>query len=143
MALEDKSLSEDMDLDATLVEAIKTHRVEGKLPCARVFLIVESLNVTPEVVGQTADRLGVKLSRCQLGLFGYPGKQGWDTATINEHPVPEGLPLAIRTAVGASGNLACVRAWQLAEQFDIPRMLVGYVADGLGIHIASCQLGAF
>jgi hypothetical protein len=143
MALEDKSLPEDMELDADVAEAIMSHLVDDKLPCARAFLIVDNLNVTSSVVGQATDVLGVKLSRCQLGLFGYPGKQGWDNAKIDEHPVPEGLPLALRTAVDASGNLACVRAWQLADQFDIPRILVGYVADQLGIHIAPCQLGAF
>jgi hypothetical protein len=143
MALEDKTVPGDLELNPDIVEAIHTRQVDDKLPCAQAFLIAETLEVEPSVVGQTADGLDVRLSRCQLGLFGYPGKQGWDHANIAEHPVPDGLPGAVRTAGDASGHLSCIEAWQLAEQFDVPRMLVGYVADQLDIKILQCQLGAF
>lgn len=143
MALEDKTPPQDLDLDPRLVEAIEIHKVDGTLPCARAFTIAETVGVAPGVVGQAADVLDVRLSRCQLGLFGYPGKQGWNLADIDEHPVPEGLTLVVRTAVDASGDLPCVKAWQVAERYNVPRMLVGYVADQLGIRIVQCQLEAF
>ena len=143
MALEDKTPPEGLDLDPTLVDAIRARQVEGQLYCAQAFRVVETMDVTPEEVGEAADVLGVRLSRCQLGLFGYPGKQGWHAASMEERPVPDGLISAVRDAVDASGRLACIRAWEVAEVFEVPRMLVGYVADQLGIHIAPCQLGAF
>jgi len=143
MALEDKTLPDDPELNPSIVESIKARQVEGKLPCVRAFLIVDDLDVPATAVGETADVLGVKLSRCQLGLFGYPGKQGWSAANIDDHPVPDDLRPALRNAADTSGKLACIKAWELADRFEVPRMLVGYLADQLGIHIAPCQLGAF
>ncbi|MBN2390933.1 MAG: hypothetical protein JXR84_09425, partial [Anaerolineae bacterium] len=81
---------------------------------------------------------------CQLGLFGYPGHtKGWETARIAERPVPEGLEDAIRAVLDADGKLSCARAWQVAAEFTIPKMLVAYFADQMGVHIVQCQLGAF
>ncbi len=143
MALEDKTPPEDVDLNPSLVDAIKNRQVDGVLSCAGAFTIAGTIETEPVVVGQAADVLGVRLSRCQLGLFGYPGKQGWKQADIDEYPVPEGLTSAVKSAVDASGDLACTKAWQVAEQFNVPRMVVGSIADQLGIHIVQCQLGAF
>ena len=143
MALEDKTPPEDLQLDPALVAAIRAHLVEDKLPCGQAFRIVEDLDVTSELVGKTADALGIRLSRCQLGLFGYPGKQGWSAFDIDEHPVSDELRAAIRGSADVSGNLPCIQAWKVADQYDVPRMLVGYIADQLGIRIVSCQLGAF
>ena len=58
-------------------------------------------------------------------------------------PVPEGLGDALKAARDEGGNLACSMAWQIASQFGAPRILVGYIADTLGVRIAPCQLGAF
>ena len=134
----------DFVVNAALAAAIEARVKDGKLACAQAFAIAESAQVAPLVVGQTADALSVGLAYCQLGLYGYPGHaKGWDAAKIAEQPAPEGLADAIRAALDADGKLSCVCAWQVAAEFAIPKMLVGYVADQMGIRIAQCQLGAF
>jgi len=140
----DKELPADFVLDAALATAVEARAKEGKLACAQAFAIAELAQVPPLVVGQTADALGVNLHLCQLGLYGYPGHtKGWEAAKIAERPVPEGLEAAINAALDAGGNLSCIRAWQVAAEFAIPKMLVAYVADQMDVRIVQCQLGAF
>ena len=142
--VKDKKLTADFVVDAALAAAVEARVQEGKLACAQAFAIAESAQVAPIVVGQTADALGVSLQHCQLGLYGYPGHtKGWAVSTIADHPVPDGLEAAIRAALDDDGRLACVRAWQVAAEFAIPKMLVGYIADQMGVRIVQCQLGAF
>lgn len=142
--MKDKHLPADFVVDAALAAAIEARTKAGKLACAQAFAIAESAQVAPLAVGQTADALSVGLDHCQLGLFGYPGHtKGWAVSAIADHPVPEGLEAAIRAALDADGKLPCIRAWQIAAEFSIPKMLVGYIADQMGIRIVHCQLGAF
>ncbi len=144
MTLAEKALPSDFVIDETLAEAIRVHCKEGKLPCASAFAIAREHGVTPLLVGQTADALQIHLTRCQLGLFGYPGHaKGWGAAKIAERAIPEGLEEVIRATVDADGNFACVKAWEIAARFGIPKMQVAYVADQMGVRFSPCQLGAF
>jgi hypothetical protein len=143
MSIEEKKLPEGFKADDRVVAAMNTRLNDGQLACTDAFAVAENLGVAPITVGRTADVRKVKLTRCQLGLFGYPGKQGWDAAGAPELPEPEGLESAIRAAKNNRGQLPCAKAWQIASNFRVPRMQVGYIADRLGIKITPCQLGAF
>ncbi|MBN1260388.1 MAG: hypothetical protein JXB35_06870 [Anaerolineae bacterium] len=143
MALEEKPIPTDFVPDEHVIQAIEAHLKEGRLRCAVAFRIARDLGVEPSIVGRTADVLQVHLSRCQLGLFGYPEGKGWTAAGVIEKPVPDGLEAALRASVDAAGHIACVRLWAVAAEFGISRLQAGYVADTLGLHVAPCQLGAF
>ena len=52
-----------------LEEKIKASLVNGRLPCAAAFKIARQLNVTTKEIGEACNRLGVKISSCQLGCF--------------------------------------------------------------------------
>lgn len=112
---------------------------DGKLPCAVAFQVAADLQKPPAEIGEAADRLEIRLVKCQLGLFGYsPEKKIVKAAsTVN----PE-LEAAIRAEL-AEGRLACQKAWALAEAFQKPRMAISAVCEALGIKIKPCQLGAF
>ena len=130
--------------DKKLAEAIRGRLRENLLTCTAAFSVAEDEGVDPLVVGQTADAIQVHLSRCQLGLFGYPGHaKGWATARVGENSFPEELEEALRAARDRDGNLSCASAWELAEQFGISRIEVGFISDRLGVRIRQCQLGAF
>ncbi len=43
--------------------------VNGRIKCADAFRIAESLGVSPDVVGEMADDLNIKISNCRLGCF--------------------------------------------------------------------------
>ena len=143
VVLKDKAMPQNEPPDAYIAEAIEAALADGKLPCPAAFAIAAELSVTPQAVGNAADLMNVHLSRCQLGFFGYPAKQGYAEAGIADLDVPEGLPEAIRKARNSSGNVSCADLWELAAAYALPRMLVGYVTDQLGIHVTPCRLGAF
>ena len=53
----------------TLEEAVQASLIEGKLHCEVAFEIAEELGVARIEVGDMANKLGIKLSGCQLGCF--------------------------------------------------------------------------
>ncbi len=142
MALSDKPVISSQ-VDAALAEMICARLdSEGRLPCAAAFVLAAERNVDPLVIGQTADAIGVRLTRCQLGLFGYPGHaKGWSHIP-EATPVAEDLRAAL-LAAASEGHITCQVLWELAAQFGVSRLFVGYVADQLGLKIEACQLGAF
>ncbi len=56
-------------MDNDLEQKIKALLVNGKLPCAIAFQIAEETGVAPPDVKDAADKLGIKISSCQLGCF--------------------------------------------------------------------------
>ncbi len=56
-------------MSAELEEKVMSSLEDNKLPCAIAFKIARELKVSPREVGETADRLGIMISKCQLGCF--------------------------------------------------------------------------
>ena len=52
-----------------LDEKIKASLVDGKLPCPVAFKIAKEMKVGPKEVGETCNRLKIKIRSCQLGCF--------------------------------------------------------------------------
>jgi hypothetical protein len=85
--------------------------------------------------------LEYKIAKCQLGLFGYG--QGPDKKALKpKAPGDQKLEEAIRGAL-VDEKLSCLDAWQIADQFNVPKMSVSNACEALGIKIKPCQLGAF
>jgi len=144
MALEDKKLAPDLKADERVAAAIGERLEDGLLPCSAAMAVAEELACPPIVVGQTSDVLAIHLTRCQLGLFGYPGHaKGWEAAGVAELPVPAGLEQALGEGRDEQGDIGCQELWHLAERFGVSRIHVGYLADRLAIPIRRCKLGAF
>ncbi|HEY74952.1 MAG TPA: hypothetical protein G4O00_02075 [Thermoflexia bacterium] len=127
-----------------IATAIRRHLdQEGMLSCAAAFRIARELDVQPSAVGQAADALGVRLNRCQLGLFGYgPKAEGRHKIVQPAETVEPGLAQAIRDNL-VEGKLPCRAAWEIASALRIPKMDVSAAAEALGVKITRCQLGAF
>jgi len=127
----------------SLAQAVRAALVEGQLPCAEAFRIAEELKILPTQVGQAADEMGVRISRCQLGLFGYGSKAEGKHRIV--HPLPE-VPPALAEAIRArleEGRLPCAMAWQVARRLGISKLEVSGAAESLQIRISRCQLGCF
>ena len=126
-------------LDAALKDALQRQTREGELPCAVAFKLASDLGRTPSDIGEAADLLGIRLVKCQLGVFGYsPVKKIVQAA-------PETSP-AIETAIREkleNGRLSCRRAWEIAAAFQVPKMAVSAACEAMQIKIKPCQLGAF
>jgi len=115
--------------------------VDDCLTCAHAHRLAERLGVAPREIGEEASRLEVRISCCQLGLFGYT--DFGDKRLISE--IRE-LPASLKERFDArvdGGGLSCLAAWEIAAETGLPRCLIGTAADRAGLRIGDCQLGCF
>jgi len=56
-------------MSTELESKMKSSLVNGRLPCAIAFQISRELKVSLKEIGETANKLGIKISGCQLGCF--------------------------------------------------------------------------
>ncbi|MEJ2167239.1 MAG: hypothetical protein P8X90_17055 [Desulfobacterales bacterium] len=119
-------------------EILKRTRNE-KIPCTVAFETSEALQVSPKEVGKTADLMNFKLTKCQLGLFGY---QPQKKIVKPQDTIEENLKDAISQSL-SQGKLSCKDAWEIASRFNIGKMAVSGACETMGIKIKDCQLGAF
>jgi hypothetical protein len=143
MVSEEKHFSEKHGPDATINSAIKDEilkRVKAKeLPCAVAFAIAKDLGVSAGEVGKTVDLMDMKLSKCQMGLFGYkPEKK--IVKPLNDFS--QEINDAIDTAL-VDGCLPCKKAWDIASKLKVSKMTISSTCEAREIKIKSCQLGAF
>jgi len=122
-------------------EKLKERLIDGRLPCASAFELAGKLGIAPAQVRAEADRLGIHISRCQLGLFGF--EEFGDRRIV--HPlaeVPPTLERKMRAGL-VNGSLPCVTAWKISSEEGIAKVLVGCAAETLALKIGPCQLGCF
>ena len=127
----------------TLSQAIRAALVGGQLPCAEAFRIAHELGVAPAEVGRAADELGIRISRCQLGLFGYGPKAEGRHRIVQ--PLPEVPPRLSDEMLQrlVEGRLPCAVAWQIARRLGLARLEVSGATEALKIRVSCCQLGCF
>jgi hypothetical protein len=125
--------------DEKIAALVRLKVDEGKLPCADAERIGAKLGATMTEVGRTLDLLEVRISRCQLGLFGYV--QEGKIVRLEEEFTPE-LEKAIRSRL-SDGRLPCAEAWKIAAEMNVPRLKVSSACETLKIRMKPCQLGAF
>lgn len=122
-----------------IAERILERAKNNELPCAAAFGLARRLYLSPVEVGRAADRLHVRLVKCQLGLFGYrPEKRIVRPAATVDPALADAIQKSLE-----NGRLPCAAAWRLAERFQIGKMAVSAACETLGIKIKPCQLGAF
>ena len=124
-----------------LRDRLRESATNGDLPCALAHQLATSCAVPPRVVGETADSLGIRITHCQLGLFGYDafGEKRW---TRRLTAISTELERDLRLAC-VEGRLSCATAWQWADDRGLPRLLLGSIAETLDVRICDCQLGCF
>jgi len=144
MALKDKKIDATLKADPVLVKAIRARLDGGQLACTAAFAIAEEQEVPRLAVGQAADVAKIHLTRCQLGLFGYPDHaRFWETNKVSDTGKPPGLDEAILASRDKNGIIPCVALMAVAERFGLPKIMAGHWADQLGTRVKHCQLGAF
>lgn len=128
-----------VQMDETVADRIRSRARSQELPCAVAFDIASDLQCDPAKVGQTTDLLNYRLSKCQLGLFGYRPEKKIVKAALPAEPQ---LVAAIKTQA-LDGKVTCKDAWELAARFEVSKMTVSAGCEALGIKVKPCQLGAF
>jgi len=125
--------------DPALEKALKEKAEQGRLACAQAFAIAARFGVPPSAVGLAADFAGVRLSKCQLGLFGHAPENRIVKPAAD---VTDELKAAIQAAL-VENKLPCAKAWEIAKSFKLAKMDVSAACEAMGLKIKPCQLGAF
>ncbi len=56
-------------METQLEARIKASLVKGRLPCPVAFKISEEMKVSKKEIGEACNKMGIKVSNCQLGCF--------------------------------------------------------------------------
>ncbi len=123
------------DLKQDILKQVK----DNNIACRAAEKISQNKNMPMGDIGVAIDMLNVNIVQCQLGLFGYDGKQKRVSPAATVAP---DLETAIRAAL-VKDRLSCVSAWSIADQMGLKRLDVCAACEKLKIKIKPCQLGAF
>jgi len=128
------------DIADPIIKNYILHRDKNsKISCAEAFDIARELNTPVDRIGITIDLLDIKLTKCQLGLFGYkPKKKLLKPSNLTGPDLKDDISKALD-----KGRLSCKRAWDISSRFNVDKITVSSTCEFLGIKINDCQLGAF
>ena len=126
-----------------IVEALLERAVDGQVSCASAHEVAAQLGVSPLTVAREVNRAHLRFYRCQLGLFGYgPKPEGKHKIVLKAGRVPEEIEAAIM-AKSTDGHISCKAAWEVAAQFEYPRLGIANILEAMGFKLTKCQLGCF
>ena len=122
-----------------LEDMVKASLKDGYLSCARAFKIAKEAKVPNVAVGEMTDRLGIRVTNCQIGCFKVD-------KTIHDNSAHEDLDDGIVSRLNAlkeSNELTCANVFDLAEQLKSTPMAIADAANLRNLKIHNCQLGCF
>lgn len=130
-------------METAVYAAIQERLVNGQLPCGKAMTIAAELGLSPAEVGAAANEADIRISHCQLGLFGYgPKAEGKHKIVEPLADVPGELAERIRAAATPAG-ITCADLWQIAADLQVKRMEASGAVETLGLRVSHCQLGCF
>ncbi len=129
---------QDRSIPEILETSIREALVENRLSCSRAHKLALETGFSPADVGRTADLMEIRLSGCQLGLFGHEQKEKVAAAA---NPEPELIKTLKENLT--DGSLSCLKAWQIAADFNLKKTDITAACEADKIKITPCQLGAF
>ncbi|MEA3332417.1 MAG: hypothetical protein U9Q58_02325 [Pseudomonadota bacterium] len=129
--------------DPTIPEELKekvTKAAENKrLSCTKAHQLALETGFSPAEIGRAADLMEIRLSGCQLGLFGHSRKKEF---TETKLPPSQELRKALLNSL-KDQSLPCLESWQIADRFNLKKTEITSACETLKIKISPCQLGAF
>lgn len=130
-------------MDERLQQAMWERTEDGKLPCNQAFAIAHILEIDPLDVGFAANEAGIRISRCQLGLFGYgPKAEGKHKIVHAMEKVPERMAARLREAAKGE-TITCTAVWRVADGLGYKRIEASSAVEAMGLKVSRCQLGCF
>ncbi|MFC1865882.1 hypothetical protein ACFLYB_04125 [Chloroflexota bacterium] len=124
-----------LQLEALVKESLK----DGYLSCSVAWEIANEANITKIAIGDIADRLGVRITNCQIGFF-KKDKTAYDNP---EHKSIDGEIITILKALNENTRLTCAKVFELARQFRLKPITIAHEAGAQDLKIIGCQLGCF
>jgi hypothetical protein len=124
---------------ARLESAVKAAVRDGYVPCPSGWKIAKDAGVSRLDVGAMLDRLGIRVTECQLGCFKVSKTPYTGSATE-----PFGEVVAQRVEeLRERGKLTCPNLFALAGELGIEPRSAAEAANVRGYKIGKCQLGCF
>lgn len=130
----------NIQLDPALAKIVREKSKDGHLTCSSAFTIAKKTGASPTEVGRAADLLEIKISKCQLGLFGHMKEK--PNIVEPEGKVSAELEQALREGM-VNGTLPCRKAWDIAWRFGLSKIKITAACERLNIRLGPCQLGTF
>ncbi|MFC1934116.1 hypothetical protein ACFLXX_03080 [Chloroflexota bacterium] len=131
------NLSEE--LLSELESVVKASLKDGYLSCPIAWRIAKESNVPKIAVGNITDKLGIRITNCQLGCF-----------KIEKTPYDKSVHINIGSevvtmikALEESDQLTCAKVFDLARQYKLKPIVIADEINSMGLKIHSCQLGCF
>ncbi len=122
-----------------LEEAVTASLVGGYLPCPVALKLSARLNVETKAVGDTVDRLGIRITECQLGCFKVEKARHDDLDDkLFSQEVIEGVQGSL-----VDSRLSCMAAHDLGQEIKVSLREIGDAATKMKIKISHCQLNCF
>lgn len=122
-----------------LESAVKASLKDGYLSCPTAWRIAKEANVPKIAVGKITDRLGIRITNCQLGCFSIEKTQ-YDKSS---HKNIDDEVVTMIKALKESDQLTCAKVFDLARQYKLKPMVIADEINAMGFKIRSCQLGCF
>jgi len=124
---------------ATLEDAVKDAVKDGYVACPSGWRIARDAGVSRLDVGAAIDRLGIRVTDCQLGCFKVA-----KTPYAGDATEPAGEDVARRVeALRETDGLTCAKVFELAQELKVKPLSIADAASARGYKIRACQLGCF
>jgi hypothetical protein len=122
-----------------LENMVKASIRDGNLQCATAFKIAKQAKVPKIAVGELTDRLGIRVTNCQIGCFKVDKivHDNFDQKKIGDEITP------LLESMGKNNELTCSKVFELALQLKLNPMAIADVANLRNMKIHRCQLGCF
>ena len=122
-----------------LENMVKASLRDGNLQCATAFKIAKQVKVPKIAVGELTDRLGIRVTNCQIGCFKVDKivHDNFDQKKIADEITP------MLESLRKSNELTCAKVFELALQLKLTPTAIADVANRHDLKIYCCQLGCF
>ena len=122
-----------------LGDMVKASLKDGYLPCPVAWRIAREANVPRVAIGEITDRLGIRITNCQIGCFKIE-KTPYDNSV---HKNIAGEISTMLETLKENNQLTCAKVFDLAQQFKLKPMVIANEANVRDLKIHGCQLGCF
>lgn len=125
-------LKKHINLDETQKELILTNLDDdGKLSCLKAFKVSRLIGIKPIDMSDACKSVGIKISNCELGVFGKIKFQNAESAIYSK----------ISQNFTQNKDVSCKTLWYIAQQSSLRR--VGNTVKFSDVEVTHCQLGCF
>lgn len=104
---------------------------DGRLSCLKSFKVSRLIGLKPIDMSDACKSIGIKISNCELGVFGKLEFEEASTEVYND----------IATKFEENTDVSCKNIWKSAEKSTLKK--VGSTVKNSDIEVTHCQLGCF